>query len=64
VTRFVFKIDGESRKNSVHRPDAAEAPTAMHAKAAGRKLHQWLDVPTLNLPRHRHFLKFLSHNSP
>jgi hypothetical protein len=64
VTRLVLKIDREARKNSVHRSDAAEAPTAMHAVAAGRQLHQRLDMAALDLSGRHHFLKFLSHNTP
>ena len=63
VSRLAGKINGEPRKHRVHRFDAAEAPTAVHAAAALRQQRQRLHVPPFDFSRRRQFFKFFSHKS-
>src|SRR6202008_635457 len=64
VTRLVWKIDREPRKDSIDGFDAPKTPASVHAEPAIRQLHQCLDMLALELASRRHFLKFFFHNMP
>jgi hypothetical protein len=63
VARLAGEINGESREDRIHCLDLAEAPTPVHAVAAGGQLEQRLDMPTFDFSRHRHLLEFFSHKN-
>ena len=63
VPRLAGKINGESRKHRVHRLDASEAPTAMHATSAFRQHGERFHMAAFDLSRRGQFFEFFSHKS-
>src|SRR5215831_5655640 len=61
VAQLVLKIDGEPRKNGIHRLNFPKTPASVHAEAAVGQLNQGFDVVALQLACRRHFLEFFSH---
>jgi hypothetical protein len=53
VAGLAWKINREPRENGIHRFDAPEAPTFVHAEAAGRQLNQWFNMSPFDLARRR-----------
>ena len=56
MSRLVLEIDGQPRKDRVHRPELSEAPASVHGEAALDQLQQWLDVLAADLSGSDQFL--------
>ena len=56
MPRFVLEINGQPRKDRVHRLDFAEPPASMHGETALHQLQQRFDMLTADLARSDQFL--------
>src|SRR2546429_8607608 len=61
MPRLVWEIDGQPRKNRVHRLDFAEAPASVHGVAALDQLQQRFNVLAADLAGGNQFLQLFFH---